>query len=41
MISGRPYKDPISKEEALQEILDCAGSQFDPELAKEFVEFMK
>ena len=41
MTSGRPYKEPISKEEALQEILDCAGSQFDPKLAKEFVEFMK
>ncbi len=41
MISGRPYKEPISKEKALQEILDCAGSQFDPKLAKEFVEVMK
>lgn len=41
MISGRPYKESISKEEALQEILDCAGSQFDPELAEKFVEFMK
>lgn len=41
MTSGRPYKEPISREEALQEILDCAGSQFDPELAEIFVEFMK
>jgi len=38
MTNGRPYKEPMSKKEALDEIENCAGSQFDPELAKEFIE---
>ena len=40
MISGRPYQEGMSKEEALQEIEDCAGSQFDPEIAAEFIDLM-
>ncbi|HKL76000.1 MAG TPA: MASE3 domain-containing protein [Halanaerobiales bacterium] len=38
MTNNRPYSKAISKEEALTEIKNCAGSQFDPELAKEFIE---
>jgi diguanylate cyclase (GGDEF)-like protein/PAS domain S-box-containing protein len=30
MIYGRPYKKALSKQEALDEIKRCAGSQFDP-----------
>ena len=41
MTNGRPYKEPMSKEEALEEIEECAGSQFDPELAEQFVEMME
>ncbi len=41
MLSGRPYQRGMSKEEALQEIEDCAGSQFDPEIAEEFVELFR
>jgi len=41
MTNGRPYKEPMSKGEALEEIEDCAGSQFDPELAAKFVEIME
>ncbi|MFW5719316.1 MAG: HD-GYP domain-containing protein, partial [Halanaerobium sp.] len=41
MTSGRPYQEGISREEAQVEIESCAGSQFDPELAGEFVEMMR
>ncbi len=41
MTTGRPYKEPMSQKEALEEIKDCAGSQFDPELAELFVEMMR
>ncbi|MGM0414861.1 MAG: HD domain-containing phosphohydrolase, partial [Bacillota bacterium] len=37
MTNDRPYKKAVSKEVALKEIENCAGSQFDPELAKEFI----
>lgn len=37
MISGRPYKDPISKKEALAEIDRCSGTQFDPNLSEIFI----
>jgi putative nucleotidyltransferase with HDIG domain len=36
MTSERTYRDIISKEEALQEIMDNAGSQFDLKIAKVF-----
>jgi len=37
MTGERVYRDPTSREEALWEIGRCAGTQFDPELAKLFV----
>lgn len=40
MTNGRPYKSALSKEEALKEIEDCAGSQFDPVLAEKFVQLI-
>ncbi|MHC1761342.1 MAG: HD domain-containing phosphohydrolase [Negativicutes bacterium] len=37
MTSERPYRQPVSHDEALSEILNCAGTQFDPELAGQFI----
>jgi HD-GYP domain-containing protein (c-di-GMP phosphodiesterase class II) len=37
MSSTRTYRATLSRPEVLQEILDCAGTQFDPELAPIFV----
>jgi len=41
MTNERPYKKAISKVEAIKEINDCAGSQFDPTLAKVFINMIK
>lgn len=38
MTNERPYSKAISDEKALKEIKDCAGSQFNPDLAQEFIE---
>jgi diguanylate cyclase (GGDEF)-like protein len=37
MISQRPYRQPVSSEEARLELLRCAGSQFDPEVVIAFL----
>ena len=37
MSSTRTYRPTLSRTEVIQEILDCAGTQFDPELAPVFV----
>ena len=41
MVSDRPYRKPYSKKEAIQEIIRFSGTQFDPELAKSFIEMHK
>ena len=40
MISGRTYKQKMSKEEVIEEINREAGTQFDPELVKAFIEIV-
>jgi HD-GYP domain-containing protein (c-di-GMP phosphodiesterase class II) len=41
MTSNRPYRTALTVEEALREILKCAGTQFHPELALEFVKMIR
>ncbi|MBU1093622.1 MAG: PAS domain S-box protein [Firmicutes bacterium] len=38
MTADRPYRNKLSKEYAIEEITRCTGSQFDPEIAKIFIE---
>ncbi len=40
MTASRPYKRKLNIEEAIQEIKRCKGTQFDPELADYFIEFI-
>ncbi|HZK70140.1 MAG TPA: HD domain-containing phosphohydrolase, partial [Clostridia bacterium] len=37
MTHHRPYNEPVSEKEALDEISRCSGTQFDPKLAEIFV----
>ena len=37
MISDRPYRKALTKKQAREEIKRCAGSQFDPNIAKIFI----
>ncbi len=41
MVSDRPYRKALDVETALQEIADCAGTQFDPQLAVVFVRMVR
>jgi len=41
MTNDRPYNSTKSKEEALEELKKCAGSQFDPYLVEKFIEVME
>jgi len=41
MTNERPFKKPVSSEEALAELEQCAGSQFDPEVVEIFLKEVK
>jgi len=41
MTNGRPYKDKMSKDEAVEEIKRCSARQFDPNLVTLFLDNMK
>ena len=36
MISDRPYRRGMTREQAIAELLDCAGTQFDPDVVDAF-----
>ena len=38
MTSQRPYGKPMAKEKAIAEMERCAGTQFDPDLVRVFLE---
>jgi len=38
MTEGRPYRPPLSSEQALEELRQAAGTQFDPQLVSAFCE---
>ncbi len=40
MTSKRPYRQIMSRDEAINEIKKCAGTQFDPALAQRFIKFL-
>lgn len=37
MTSSRPYRQAMSRDEAIEELKKCSGSQFDPELVELFI----
>ncbi|QUI21548.1 diguanylate cyclase [Vallitalea pronyensis] len=41
MISEKPYKKALSKEEAIEELRSCAGEQFDPFIVEQFIKLLK
>jgi putative nucleotidyltransferase with HDIG domain len=41
MTHDRPYRGALGRLEALEEIKNCAGTQFDPMLSKAFIEMLK
>ena len=40
MSQGRCYKEPMSRKEIMEEFKRCAGTQFDPELVKNFLSIL-
>lgn len=39
MVSGRPYKEPISPDAAREELKRCSGEQFSPLLVEKFINY--
>lgn len=41
MISDRPYRQGLSYDEAISELLRCRGTQFDPQIVSKFIELIE
>ncbi|WP_315371944.1 HD domain-containing phosphohydrolase, partial [Paenibacillus xylanexedens] len=41
MTTERPYQETKNVEEAIRELRSCSGSQFDPELAELFIQYIE
>ena len=41
MLSNRAYRQAMSKEAAIEELIRNSGSQFDPKIAEIFIELMR
>ncbi|HBE76553.1 MAG TPA: hypothetical protein DDW65_02040 [Firmicutes bacterium] len=41
MTSDRPYRKALQLEDALKELVNCSGTQFDPEYVERFIELIK
>ncbi len=41
MTSGRPYRQAMTREDAIAELRQCSGSQFDPEVVEIFLEVLE
>jgi len=40
MISNRPYRNALKREKALDELKNCSGTQFDPEIVEIFLQIL-
>ncbi|MFC1657644.1 HD-GYP domain-containing protein, partial [Candidatus Moduliflexota bacterium] len=41
MITARPYRKPLPREEAIAELKRCSGTQFDPIVVEQFLEILE
>jgi HD-GYP domain-containing protein (c-di-GMP phosphodiesterase class II) len=41
MVSDRPYRPALSEEEAVEELRQCKGTQFDPNVVDRFIEILE
>ncbi|MGD9140338.1 MAG: ATP-binding protein [bacterium] len=40
MITERPYRNAMGREEAIEELMSCSGTQFDPQVVEHFIEII-
>jgi len=41
MTSNKPYRQAMTREEAIAELKRCAGTQFDPNLVEKFIQVLQ